>query len=374
MNKQEFRAASVFFISSVGAGVFNYLFQVVAGRNLSATDFADFNGWFANLAIFFMIGGLLQYAGNFWPARRSFIRLALIMLNLVGTVGIFYWITQPGLFTIDRAGLILFSSSIFGWLTGQMQIRSAFKLMSIAGIVVAGSKFALALVPITPAQSADRYALAVFASFLPGLWLTTSYLWSAKDAPPPATAPKWTAPIMLAAAVAIFPQFDIALLSHTVGSADFATFVRASIFSRAIYFLIFILAQWLLPRQIQRQSPEIVGSFPRIFLSALAGSAIITLAAPYLSALILGWSEAPPASIVFLSSLQMSLMALLLLHVQESCARGRVRSAATALVLLFCEGALQWFVRAPTEQYLLTMVALNLGMLSVFWRRPRFSF
>lgn len=367
--KKEFRSASLFFLSGIAAGAFNYLFQVVAGRNLSAENFAALNGWFANLSVLFFLGGILQYASNFWPAKRSAIRISIIAANILTALAIWYWLVQPGALTADRAAIILVLSTLFGWLSGQAQIRLAFGVLSIAGFLVAATKFGLTFIPISSASELDRYALALFIAYVPALWIIGFYLWNAPAAAKGPSKPKLAAPVILSAAAAIIPQFDMVLMSHTVGAQDFQEFVRASLFFRALYFLIFILAQWLLPRQIQSAKGNILVHFPKIAAAAALISAVLTLISPVVSQKVLGWETSPDQFVIFMSCMELSLLALLLLKIQELCAQGKVKIASMLMAVLVVEAMVQWIGRFDVQVYLSYVTAVQALVLLTLWSR-----
>lgn len=367
--KKELKSASIFFIAGISAGVFNYLFQVVAGRNLSAENFAALNGWFANLSMLFFVGGILQYASNFWPASKALLRFSIILANVLSVLAVWYWLSHPGVLTPDRAVMILVLSTLFGWLSGQVQIRMAFGVLSVTGILIALVKFGLVFMPIATPADLDRYALALFISYLPALWIITVYLWSAPAAPTSASKPKLAAPVILSAATAVIPQFDIVLMSHTVSAPQFQEFVRASLFFRALYFLIFILAQWLLPRQIQNSKSNILIHFPKIAAASALISCLLTIISPVISQYLLGWQESPDRFIIFMACLELSFLALFLLKIQELCAQGKIRAAAILMAVLAAEALGQWLFKFDVKVYLSAVTAVQGAVLIVLWRR-----
>jgi hypothetical protein len=371
VKRTELRSGSIFFVASLLAGVLNYLFQVVAARQLPAADFAALNGWFSNLSIFFFAGGLLQYAGNFWPPRKNHLRLAIVGLNLFAAACLAYWLFSPGVLTVDRAIVVLGISTFFGWLQGQAQIRMAFGVLSAVNFFMALAKLTLTAAPIAEPSALDRYALALFASFLPGLWIASVFLWSAKDAGRPATKPAWSAPLVLSLATAIIPQFDMVLMSHTQSAESFSAFVHASLFSRAIYFLIFILAQWMLPRQILNPKTNFLSRFPLVLLVAGCCSLGLTLVSTWISLHMMNWPEAPGRILVALSCMHMSLLTLVYLLIQEAAAKSRIPLAAAVLIVLGLEFALQFALQLPSPIYLALAILSQTILLIAAWRRQR---
>lgn len=365
--KAEIRSGTFFLLANIGAGVLNYLFQVVAARQLTAQDFSQLNGWFADLSLFFMVGGILQYASNFRPTPRSQLRYILGMANGLTLVAIWLWLTQPGVLTFDRALLVLVTSTFFGWLMGQVQIRMQFVVISIANILVAGTKLGITGLPIGEPQDLMRYALGFFICYLPALWLISIYLWSAPEAERAEGNPSWTAPIMLSVATAVTPQFDLVLMNHTQDSLAFADFAHASLYYKAIYFLIFILAQWLLPRQIKKQVGHTLSDLPRLVAVAIVTSMALAVASPYISQWIMKWQYSPSQILVFLSCLHMSALAMLFLRIQEACAQKQVKTAAVILGVMGLEAALQLVLKLEMNQYLVTVIILQAGLL--IWSR-----
>lgn len=365
------RSGLIFFAVSVGAGLFNYLFQVVAGRNLSAQNFANLNAWLANLSILFALGGLAQFVANFRPAALSQLRLSIVVFNFAAFLAIWYWIHTPGDLTWDRGFILVILSTMFGWLSGQAQIRLAFFVLSVAGLIVAVTKFGLAVALVGSGTDLQKYVFSLAAALFCGVWFLSFYLWTAADIDSPRTSPSWMAPILLSLATAIFPQFDLILMSHTQTAEDFSDFARASLFFRAVYFLIFIGAQWLLPRQIQGQVRSLSSSLPRIAGLTLAASAVLTFLAPYVSTAILNWERSPASLLIFLSSVQVSAMALLLLQVQELCARGQTRPALFVFATLAVESLVQAVFQFKMETYLLLAIGMHSLLLSGFWSLMR---
>ncbi len=367
---RDWSIALVFFASGLGAGLLNYLYQVVAGRNLSASEFANLNGWFANLSIFLALGGFLQYVSNFWPAGRGLVRIHLVWINVFALVSAFYWLQDPETLSIGKAVVLFGLTSAFGWLSGQAQVRLAFRAFALSGAVVAASKLAIVLLPIGQPDELDRYSLALSFAYLPAFLILTWYLWSAPETARP-KRPSWVAPVALSIATVTFPQFDTLILSHSLPEEPFAVFVRATLFSKALYFIIFLLAQWLLPRQVQGRTSPIPAFAPFLVAGSVAVSVLLTAVSPFISRWILNWSEPPGADIVFFSSLQMSLMAVAFLVLQDLAARGRARSALGILAFLVCEGILQTYLKLNLAPYLYAAIGCQIALVGFFWWESR---
>ena len=349
-------------MASLFSGGCNYFFQVVAARQLSAADFANFNGWFADLAVFFMFGGVLQYAANFRPAHSGAIRATLLTANIFIACATVYWFITPGILTLDRALIILCAATLMGWLMGQVQIRLQFTIISLINIIAAGGKLAMTALPYGLPNELYRYALAMFITYLPSLWLMTAYLWWAPETQATSSA-RWAAAVFLSIATAIMPQFDLALMHHTQSVAAFSDFARASLFYKAIYFLIFILAQWLLPRQLKEKSTPGLGGAPAVFAVGLILSFALAMLSPLISVWLLHWSEAPAPTLVFLSCLHTTLLALIFLRIQEACARDQLKTAGIMLMALGLEATTQWVLQLPVLAYLECIIGAQIALL-----------
>ncbi len=359
----ELRSGAFFLVASVGTGLCNYLFQVVAARQLSSENFSQLNGWFADLALFFMFGGVLQFAANFWPSGPRLLRPILVIANALAIAAITYWLTAPGALTLERVLMILVVSTLFSWLMGQVQIRLQFTIISLVNVLGAVSKLGLSVAPFGLPTELNRYAFAMFATYLPGLWIISVYLWSAPKPEPGARHSGWSAPILLSIATAITPQFDLVLMHHTQTSATFAEFAQASLFYKAIYFLIFILAQWLLPRQVKHHNHEGSAGLPAVAAGGLVLALGLTLISPWISRLLLSWPQGPARSLVFLSCVHTTLLALIFLTVQGACARRDLRLSGLLLAGLALEAGVQMLLRFEANNYLLFIIAAQIVLL-----------
>jgi hypothetical protein len=370
------RLEGAFFIgANIAAGLLHYLYQVVAARRLSAADFADLNAWYAALALFFAVAGFLQYTANFAPAKRRWLRAAVLAANLLAAVGLWRWFESAPALGFEHAVWIVLLAAVSGWLLGQAQIRLAFTVMAIASLVIGATKLATAL---WPAHGLTWFALAPFAGYIPALWWLSVHLWRADDttARPRARARTWwTAPLILSTASAVFPQLDLVLMSHTQTAAVFTEFAQASLFYKAIYFLVALLAQWLLPQQIHgladRPIRKTGATLAVAVVAAVAASAVLAAIAAPVAHFVLGWAEAPRAGLVFVSCLNMSLLTLLFLFIQEACARSRTRIAALTLAVIGAEAAVQLLLNLEAFSYYALVLAVQTLWLVALARRRR---
>ncbi|MBX3022822.1 MAG: hypothetical protein KF799_14200 [Bdellovibrionales bacterium] len=361
MSSAKWREGGIFVAGNLLAGLLNYLYQVVAARQLRPEDFADLNAWLAHIALFSVSAGLLQYAANFFPSRQNLLRGTIIAFNFIALLFIGRWFTLSGL-TLERAIMIVTLASMAGWLLGQAQIRLAFIAMTVANIVLGLAKLTSAFFPIYEGGSLERFAFSLLFGYVPALWALTYLLWW-RGSPERPVKSSWTAPVILSLTSVMIPQFDMIVMNHTQNPATFESFVKASLFYKSIYFWVYIGAQWLLPHQIQGGAKSTLRGLLLTFLLALIGCAGLTALSPFISTALLKWSEPPALRLVFLSCLHMSLLTMLFLWIQEMCAHRRPQVAALVLAVLAIEAASQWILRFPATNYLILVTVLQTCLL-----------
>lgn len=329
----------IFLASGLAAGVLNYLFQVIAKRHLADVTFSELTGWFSDLSVLFLLGGLLQNWANFKPASQTWVRRVVIVTNVLGVAALWLWFALPGELTTPRALLVVLCSILTAWISGQVQIRLAFGVLSAIGFLMAIVKLSFTQLPFGADNAVDRYALGLFIPFIVGLWISSIYLWRS---PTPKVQPRantWAAATILSITVAVVPIFDLVILYHSVSVQVYALFATASLFFRAIYFLVSILAQWMLPRQIRNESHGTLG-MGLLFTGTVLLSVTLSVLSPYISTYILN-ANPPGMMLVFMSCLHTSLLALLYLQIQSCTAGGRLKAAGWTLVVLGAEAAIQ---------------------------------
>jgi hypothetical protein len=353
---------ATFLASGVLAGFLNYLFQIVTKRHLPEADFSEFTGWFADLSVFFLLGGLFQNFACFRPSARRQTRLSLILINAFFIASVLVWIALPGVLTADRAVLILCASCCLGWLLGQVQIRLAFSVLAAVNVVMAGFKLAFTQLPYGAPEAMDRYALAMFANFLPAIWLMSAFLWRAPDAQRNEGKESWSPAVVLSIAAAVIPIYDLAILHHSISAAEYVEFATASLFFRPIYFLVALLAQWLLPRQILKQTLDAVYAPSVLLAAAVLGGLALSAFAPFIATYFLN-STPPARTLVFMSCLHTSLLAMLLLQIQACAAGHRLAAARWTLAVLGLEAAVQLTLQMESVSYLAFVIFCQSGLM-----------
>lgn len=365
------RSGGWYFAAGLVGGLLSYLYQVVASRELSSADFAALNGWFANFAIYFFLGGIFQYGAVFKPTSGRPLAVRLFAINVMLLLFVWWWFSGTETFGVARAIIVVVSTASAGWIMGQLQARLAFTLLAFLGLIQATVKLMPIFFPAFPSLRVEAYALACFVTLLPTHWIA-SYVLLRSDKPTTTTegarsGKDWIAPILLSCAVALMPQYDLVLMDHTQTRPLFEEFARASLFYKGIYFVFFIVAQWLLPQQIQRTAE--IRNLGVAVVFALVSSIVITLAAPFVGRIVLHWDHDPSAWLILGSCIHMSLLTLTFLGIQQACADGRVWVAAVVLGLIVVKGAMQFALGLEASTYLIYAIVLQLPILWVLFGR-----
>lgn len=354
----------IFFGASLLAAFCNYLYQVVASRQLSAKEFAELSAWVANLAPFMVGGVVLQYYANFHPARSSALRMAAVGLTLGSAAALAAWPLTELTLSVANSALIVVVTAGMLWLLGQTQIRLDFVWLSAGSLLLAAGRLIYVLGPWSRADFA-AFVLANMVAPAAVIWLLSARLWTARDVEGRRSGNFWQNALALSLAGALIPQFDVFLMNHTQVEADFIAFAKASLFGRAVYAVTVIVAQWLLPNQLRGKAAarriSVVGVVAAILL-ACAGLA--ALSAP-LARLAFGWDQAPDPWLVFVASAEISMLATLFILIQTYCAHNEMKKALQMLGLLGAEAACQLVFKLPMMTFLI--VATVLQTLAVLW-------
>ncbi len=354
--KKVLTSGSIFLIANIVAGFCNYLFQVVASKQLNATNFAAFNSWFAGLALFFMFGSLLQYAAVFFPMDNLRLKKWLILINILCIITVLIWLKLGDSSLVLKATLIIIGGSLSGWILGQIQNRLMFFTIAAGNIIIGISKLIIIFLFVF-ANQLESYRFAVFACYFPALWFITYQIWTSTATPHLIANEnkKWAAPFILSVSGAFIPQMDMVLLAKLLNENDFSIFAKCSLFYKGIYFFIFIFAQWLLPHQVRGEGIFKGRSTYSIGIAGLAifASGILAVISPWTVKVLLKWQVSPPITLIFLSCLNMSLLTWIFVLIQQACVQQKNKLAATLFLGLTCEALAQWFFHFETTGYLL---------------------
>jgi hypothetical protein len=346
----------MFTAASFAAGLFNYLYQVLAARALTAAEFAEFSRWLAHVSAIMMVGGWFQFWSLFNPVSKQTLRRVLVGFAVLSLPLSLLWLQGDQVLGFERSLSLVLLSLATGWLSGQVHIRMWFGVLAVAGLLVAVTKVASTQFTFFAGQPMDPFVWALLLSPIPQIFVLAIWLWRAGEmvqAQSPrklGLSDRWISPMVLSAATALAPQFDLILLSHTLAETVFQGYSRASIYSRGLYFSLFILAQWLLPKMLRGHHTRV----PMFYLmgGGLALALGLTVISPWMGKYLLGWSEQVPMHLVFWSCMSTLVMATSYLTIQSACAAGpfwRVGGIAVWYVLLFIG---QWVLQWPVDVFL----------------------
>jgi hypothetical protein len=367
---------TLFMVANLGAGVLNYLFQVIASQRLSGEDFSSMSSWIAHVSVFFILAGILQYSSNFLPASSRFFKSSLVAFNLiyVGLISLWFML-DPGLSPL-KAALMVVSTALFGWAMGQVQGRLLFFTVALANLAIGTTKILVAFVPL-PLSDLEKFVFIFFIGNLPALWFIT--VSGIRYSAPPQRGDLHSghqgllAAGLLSAYSILIPQIDLIILDWTQPREIFNDIARASIFYKAIYFFFFAIAQFLLPIQLKATDRSLNSWFGSIKLAAAALLACGVLAqiSPWIVRSLLHWDSEPARDLIFLPCLNMTILTWLFLLAQEACARKATLIAALGLTLMASEWALQWLLALPTASYFTLAIISRAATLIVLYRGLR---
>jgi hypothetical protein len=252
------------------------------------------------------------------------------------------------------------------WLLGQMQIRLKFASLALVGLAVAIARCGLSTAPWVGSDVMDRFVLVNFATFAMMIGTMAVALWSAEDVKIASQRAPWKSVLLLSVAGTMIPQFDMFIMHHTQIEADFIDFTRASLFGRALFSLIYMFAQWRLPSQVRGLASGEPPNLWKFLLGLLILCGVVALSSTFVSAHIFGWERVPSKWLVFLSSTEISVLALVFFSIQRNCSQHRHRPAIFLLAVLGLEAAVGLAFAVPMTQFLTAALILqNLSLLYV---------
>lgn len=332
------KSGAFFLAANMGAGILNYLYQVVASKQLNASQFSELSAWMAYFSLFLIVASASQYAANFKPIPTHRLRAILIALILVVFTCLGTWFAVTETFSVVHSALIVVSASVFAWLMGEVQTRLLFGVMASANLGVAAIKLIFALSAATATRPLDLMTLGLIAGYLPASLLLAIVLWRSGRHNQTVSEGSWVAPLLLSFVSTLIPQMDMILIHRTQSPEIFEEFARASLFYKGIYFLVFIFSQWLLPQQVRRtqQVPGWRYLGPG-YLGLILLSGGIAWASPLAVSLWLNWPKNPSPLIIFLSCWNIGLLAWIYMHLQKACAEGRLKVPVIASTILVLE-------------------------------------
>lgn len=296
----------------------------------------------------------------------------------MGLTGLYIYSKSPVPSPLFTGGTI-FLATLFMWLLGQLQSRLLFFAVGTVLMVSAGSKLATALLGHNTASSEAAFYWAFWMSFvLPvGLILIFAVMSEMKSETTPVTLSfseikkRLLATTALATAATLIPQVDILVAQQLLSPELLGEFSRVSLFYKAGYFGLAIVAQWLLPHQIQQNvsNHKSANWILVLFGLGILGAATAGAVGPALAEYLLKFSLAESRTWIFLSCLNMSAMIALYFFIQTDCSNLYLRRPFILLSLV--SGAnLVWLYTSPSmTQFLVCICATNITLVAgVYWQ------
>lgn len=348
--------------SALGGGL-HYLFQLEAAKTMSALEFGEFSVWAGGVSAWMFLGALAQFVAVFFPMQKKMLlTVSGILVSLAVPLGLFAH-THPDKTMFLGVLAVLFSITT-SWLVGQAQIRNIFILLGLVNFLLGLGKF-LAL-PFAPESHRfyfaflGGYPIALVALFL-GHYFTTR-----KPALRPKTLQQGlSTAIILSALTMIIPQLDILFIGYTQTPEITGQFARVSLFYRAIFFSVMILAQWYLPKQIAQKNKTGTKPFLYLGVAGLTVSIAAFIIGPYFASHFLRIELADYRIWILLSCINITALTMFYLRAQESLAHNEFLPGASSLGLLCCFIGVLYKIGPGVEKYLISSILFNL--LLFFW-------
>lgn len=369
-------AIGFFSAANIGAGVFHYLYQVVASARLDTVTFGALNTWIAQVSVFFIFSSFVRFHANFVrvPVRKFALPLGLLFSFLFALVATLIILT-PKAADLWIGCLVISLSIPTSWLLGQLQTRKLFLLLGLGILLVAVAKLAgvFALDMLLPSERAFYWAFPL-GYFLPVFFILVA-LWKAhrkqeefrfqrNHLPPWETI---VGTLILSFTSVFLPQMDILSVDRTQTAEVIGQFARVSLFYKGVFFFVMVFSQVILPHQIEagRQNKpiapwRIVRSRMSLFLlSSALGAVAASFFVPPLARLIMNFDMAGFELWIGLASFNICLLTALFLLIQSLTSKGLNRQASWILL-----GIVIHFVTLPNfdlevSVYLASVVSLN---------------
>ncbi len=389
--------AAVLLAANGLAGVLNYGFQLRAASRLDLASYASLNVWMAWLNLAFILGTALQFASNFHPLRsRGLKRVGWALWILGPTVlALAPSMSLTGDVSLVLGALTLILGLAYHLALGQLQGRFQFLWLGLGIVIPPCIKFAVAFWPGKLELHSlwwafpTSYSVTLVVLGFGVLALVNGNTHEVSGAAPTSSRKlreNLPSSLVLASAFALAPQLDLLNLTQMHSPEVVGQYVRASLFSKAIFFGASTLLQLALPYHIAeargvRESGQQASRHSALrlwegvgLMLCLVGALAFSWIGPWITSRFLGFEVTEPRWIL-LSCLSLTAWYGILQRLQVDCALGRWKRAAVILasVLLFSLGV-QAIHPSEVTLYLAwaTAVYVALGapsFLSIF--RPR---
>ncbi len=189
--------------------------------------------------------------------------------------------------------------------------------------------------------------------------------------------------VLLSFSSVFIPNIDLVYVKGILSSSDLTQFAQVSLFYKIVFFVILIVAQWLLPRQLNRADGQTHSNrrmklFVRVCSLGLMFSLCASAIAPEFYRIVLGKQFLAPMLWVFMSCFNVSLLTGIFLEVQDQIASLKVADAMVCLMIQVLTVLICAAVKLDLAQYLQVQIAVNamllfllfLGAGGIFGRQP----
>lgn len=343
--------STYFVIANILAGVFNYLFQVIVAHRLSSVAYGQLMSWIAYVSIGMTLGLMAQMSSNFFPSRH--LKPASLIVAVLTVIGLGFSFTSPSLVLLGS--LAIGYSVGFGWLNGQYQARHVFTTMGTAALL---SSFTKLLALFSGRNDEMIYYLGFTIGSAYGalfLALMCFRLSKTTDVVVKGTfRENASAAVLLSFATMLIPQFDLIVINNTQSAEVIGEFARVGLIYRAVFFLVLIFAQLLLPKQIQTRDYNVTTK-RHLFMALIAILPLAMVAAaigPWVLNMLLGFDISHLRIWIFLSCVHVCLLTLIFLFIQKHTAMRENRVALKFFAVMAAVFAIGYFTKLPIDRYL----------------------
>ena len=359
------RASSLLFLTSIGAGILGYVFQVLMGQMLSVSDY----GLFATLMALLMVAGvplstlsmvLSRRASGYWaknqPARIAamfwwtnqrvlWIALAMLMCALPFTP---FLRDYAQLESLVPAWIFLLLSFMvmFGPVNSAfLQAQQNFRWLAIAGLTSQGLKLLFCVALVFAGFKLNGVLMGmVFATIT--IWLMTYLPLRSMvtqpiglDQPKDHLSFKGAIPVLVAnLSFAVMTQLDLLLVKHYFDPEQAGIYAAAAILGKAVMYLPGAITIAMFPMVAENESRS--QSSANIFLNAMvltaglsgAGAVFYFFFADDIMTLFYGQKYQGAAELLKLYGFAMLPMALVMVAEHFLIAKGRVVFAYVMMI------------------------------------------
>jgi hypothetical protein len=362
--------AFVFLLVNVMAGGLHYLFQLIAARRLSPAEFGEFSGWYAWVCFGLSFGALAQYGANFFPARPKALKLSMLSASVMALIVLGYFFLSG---RVNELGLGLLSIAIAPfatWLLGQAQRRMLLMTFSFGGLVIGAAKVLTVLIVNPAHEGADMFYWGLALSYVAGIaFLVVLLVLNFKSSVSPEAAKsgiggRLSGAVLLSFSSVFIPNIDLIYVQSTQTSEALTRFAQVSLFYKAVFFIILIMAQWLLPHQLNRGAskalnPRRMKVFVRICSMGMVFSMGASVLAEPFYRIALGKEFLASTLWVFMACFNVSLLTGIFLEIQNQIAASRVKDAAVCLLAQVLTVAGAYLFGLDLSTYLQIQIGVN---------------